>query len=255
MGRILKSISRSMLPSRRLQLPTTRGGVKEKELAKLISPGASSSDGRSETIGVFGVGSKRAVVALAQLVQITSRHRKDGTFRLEYDDEWLASPDWHIPYYRVPELAPSTTTIALSNLRFSIKSEDLKQVEEALAITYAKIIAAGRFSISLNEKNIDAKFYDDWAYPPEAEPRSFEKRVQTASKESVRFKVTGGLTLSGGSIGGDYGVFFYGNNRMICRAVRSAEVGFITGLAGVPHPRMSLARVIVEFRGPSGQLP
>jgi hypothetical protein len=229
--------------------------VKEKELAKLISPGASSSDGRSETIGVFGVGSKRAVVALAQLVQITSRHRKDGTFRLEYDDEWLASPDWHIPYYRVPELAPSTTTIALSNLRFSIKSEDLKQVEEALAITYAKIIAAGRFSISLNEKNIDAKFYDDWAYPPEAEPRSFEKRVQTASKESVRFKVTGGLTLSGGSIGGDYGVFFYGNNRMICRAVRSAEVGFITGLAGVPHPRMSLARVIVEFRGPSGQLP
>lgn len=243
------------LDQQKIIITDNAGGVKEKELGKLISPGASSSDGSDETIGVFGVGSKRAVVALAQLVQVTSRYRREGTFRLEYDDDWLASTDWHIPYYKVQEGAASTTTVSLSNLRFPIRLEDLGQVAEFIAITYAKIVSRGRFNISLNGKRIEPKFYDDWAYPPEAAPHSFEKPIKTASGKTVRFRITGGLTLSGGSVGGDYGVFFYGNNRMICRAVRSAEVGFITGLAGVPHPRMSLARIIVEFFGPSGQLP
>lgn len=243
------------IDQQKITISDNAGGIKEKDLAKLISPGASSTAPNSETIGAFGVGSKRAVVALAQLIQITSRFHKEGTYRLEYDDEWLASPDWQIPYFKVAEIAPSTTSIALSNLRFNIKPEDVDALRDALSATYARIIEDGRVRIELNEVALTPTLYDDWAYPPEASPKSFEKRIRITNNESVRFLVTGGLTLSGGSIGGDYGVFFYGNNRMICKAVRSAEVGFITGIAGVPHPRMSLARVIVEFFGPAGRLP
>ncbi len=239
----------------KITISDNAGGVKEKDLAKLISPGASTAANNSETIGAFGVGSKRAVVALAQLIQISSRYHKEGSFRLEYDDEWLASPDWQIPYYKVAEIPPSTTTITLSNLRFNVKQEDVDALRDALSATYASIVEDGRVRIEINETPLEPKLYDDWAYPPDAEPKSFEKRIRISSTESVRFLVTGGLTLSGGSVGGDYGVFFYGNRRLICKAVRSAEVGFITGMAGVAHPRMSLARIIVEFFGPPSRLP
>ena len=63
----------------------TAGGVPESDLKKLISPGETSLMGDQASIGIFGVGSKRAVVALAQLIQITTRYHKRDTFLVEYD--------------------------------------------------------------------------------------------------------------------------------------------------------------------------
>ena len=73
------------------------GGVAEADLGKLISPGASLDAGEGSTIGVFGVGSKRAVVALAKDIKIASRCGNAGrTFELDYDDSWLSSEDWDL---------------------------------------------------------------------------------------------------------------------------------------------------------------
>jgi hypothetical protein len=97
------------------------GGVVVTELRKLISPGESSTTGEDSTIGVFGVGSKRAVVALAQHVQITTRYQTSNTYRITYDDEWLKSDSWELPYSLVEDGLPaSTTSIQLSRLRFKI---------------------------------------------------------------------------------------------------------------------------------------
>jgi sensor histidine kinase regulating citrate/malate metabolism len=44
------------------------GGVGEDDLRYLITPGGSKNDPAAEIIGVFGVGSKRAAVALAETI-------------------------------------------------------------------------------------------------------------------------------------------------------------------------------------------
>src|SRR5438552_2907554 len=46
------------------------GGREKAELSLMVTPGSSSWKDTDESIGIFGVGSKRAVVALAQQVQI-----------------------------------------------------------------------------------------------------------------------------------------------------------------------------------------
>jgi hypothetical protein len=55
--------------SRSLRIADNAGGVPENELKVLISPGASLNSPDEHVIGLFGVGSKRAVVALAQTVK------------------------------------------------------------------------------------------------------------------------------------------------------------------------------------------
>jgi len=42
------------------------GGIGENNILDFISPGRTGNTAQEETIGIFGVGSKRAVVALAQ---------------------------------------------------------------------------------------------------------------------------------------------------------------------------------------------
>jgi hypothetical protein len=54
---------------------------------------------------------------------------------------------------------------------------------------------------------------------------------------------------------GIFGVFIYCNGRLILRAAKLPEFGFIAGIAGVAHPRMSNARVIIEFSGAAKHMP
>lgn len=53
------------------------GGVKRQDLRLLIAPGGSRNDPAAEVIGVFGVGSKRAAIALAEHVVIKTRFRDE----------------------------------------------------------------------------------------------------------------------------------------------------------------------------------
>jgi sensor histidine kinase regulating citrate/malate metabolism len=46
------------------------GGVKKEALHLLITPGGSNNSPDGQTIGIFGVGSKRAVVAIAERISI-----------------------------------------------------------------------------------------------------------------------------------------------------------------------------------------
>lgn len=49
------------------------GGISKEELAGVVGPGHTSNVEKDETIGIFGVGTKRAVVALAQDIKIKTR--------------------------------------------------------------------------------------------------------------------------------------------------------------------------------------
>ena len=51
------------------------GGVRLDDLYLLLSPGGSKNDPKSEVIGIFGVGSKRAGIALGEHVDIRTRFK------------------------------------------------------------------------------------------------------------------------------------------------------------------------------------
>lgn len=103
---------------------------------------------------------------------------------------------------------------------------------------------------------VESKSFNQWADPPGYEPREFTKRfIPDGETLPVFFKITSGITYEQGSIGGDFGVFIYCNDRLILRASKAPEFGFISGIAGVAHPRMSNARIIVEFSGAAKHMP
>jgi len=125
------------------------GGVAKGDLDKLITPGASLDAGEGNTIGIFGVGSKRAVVALARDIKIATRsddHPK--TFQLEYDDSWLSSEDWELPYYEVDALPEATTKIVLTRLRFRIEASDVSRLQKHLGTVYCRFIQRGDLEIA-----------------------------------------------------------------------------------------------------------
>lgn len=95
--------------NRTLRITDNAGGVPESELRVLISPGASLNNPDENLIGLFGVGSKRAVVALAQIVKIRTRHAEGKTYQIDLDEAWLEDEDWDMPVYEVQDISPNTT--------------------------------------------------------------------------------------------------------------------------------------------------
>jgi hypothetical protein len=57
----------------------------------LIAPGGSRNDPLAELIGVFGVGAKRAAIALAENIEIRTRHENGGTHELDITKQWIES--------------------------------------------------------------------------------------------------------------------------------------------------------------------
>ena len=55
------------------------GGLRQSEMRHIVAPGETGTKETDETIGIFGVGTKRAVVALAQDIHITTRFPKETT--------------------------------------------------------------------------------------------------------------------------------------------------------------------------------
>jgi len=68
-------------------------------------------------------------------------------------------------------------------------------------------------------------------------------------------RAVAGLATESSPAGGEYGVYFYCNDRLIARALKTFDVGFAKGLAGKPHADISLARIIVHLHGSARLMP
>ncbi len=231
------------------------GGIKKAELRNMVGPGLTGNAPTDETIGIFGVGTKRAVVALAQDVTITTRHQKDETFQIEFDDNWLKDDDWSLPVYRVDDLAIGTTVIELKKLRLTIDDEAIARLKEHLEATYAKFLQDKHVVIRVNTEALKPRLFEDWAFPPNYPPHKYTGVIPSADGGKVAVEVLAGLTKVSSPAGGEYGVYLYCNDRLIARALKTYEVGFSKGIAGLPHPSISLARIVVSLQGPAQLMP
>lgn len=171
------------------------GGIEEANLKLIVGPGQTNVDPTKVAIGIFGVGSKRAVVALAQNVKITSRATGGNeTFRIEFDDEWLETEDWDLPYYEVDELGEGTTVVELQKLRSSISSDSVDQLEAHLGATYSTFLAKRRFKLQVNGVAVEPVSFEEWAYPPGFEPHDFEGMLKSKDGDDIAVYETAALT-------------------------------------------------------------
>ncbi len=238
-----------------LDVTDNAGGVEKSELSVMVSPGQTGNKPTEEIIGIFGVGTKRAVVALAQDITITTRYKNNNTYQLEFDETWIQDEKWQLPVYEVDNIPEGTTIIKLQRLRFQITEKAISQLKEHLRVTYAKFLYNSKIGIFLDSDKLTPKLFEEWAYPPKYPPRKYSGSIETEDGGIVRAEMIAGLTKISSPTGGDYGVFFYCNDRLISRGLKSYDVGFTKGLAGNPHPSISLTRVIVSLNGPVNLMP
>lgn len=238
----------------RIQVVDNAGGIEKEDLHLVVAPGFTGNPEHQEIIGIFGVGTKRAVVALAQEVRIRTR-RKAETYQVEFNDDWIKdSDDWNLPAFRVDNIRRGTTEIELTKLRKQITDETISHLTDHLSRTYAKFLRPRKLTITVNSTALKPITFDNWAYPPGYEPRAYSGSITTQNGQTVRVHAIGGLTLES-SPAGDYGVYFYCNERLIASNLTTYEVGFATGLAGKPHADISLTRVVVSLNGEAQLMP
>jgi len=230
------------------------GGIKQAELKLLIAPGGSRNDPNAEVIGIFGVGGKRASIALGEHVEIKTRHKKQGTFQLDITKDWLEIDDWEIPAYAIPNIEPRTTRVEISQLRKSFSSANVEEISRHLSETYAWFLKQG-CTITLNGTHLKALEFDTWAFPKGYPPQHAPFAVPLEAQQ-VQVEITAGLISDRNPDGENYGVYIYCNHRLIVKEFKTRDVGyFVTGEAGVPHFDASLCRAIVHIQGPAKLMP
>lgn len=231
------------------------GGLQKSELKYIVGPGQTGTEPTDETIGIFGVGTKRAVVALAQDIKIRTRHSKGQTFQLDFDDNWLKDDDWGLPVYEVDGISEGTTIVDLQKLRLHVEDDGISHLKEHLGATYASFLKSGAIILMVNGEKILPQFFENWAYPPNFVPRRYKGVVKTEDGREVRVEAVAGLATESSPAAGEYGVYFYCNDRLIARKLKTFEVGFERGQAGLPHPKVSLTRVMVFLNGDARSMP
>jgi hypothetical protein len=238
----------------RISVVDDAGGIRKSDLHFIVAPGYTGNPEHQQIIGMFGVGTKRAVVALAQEVRIRTRHATE-TYQVEFNDDWIKdSEDWRLPAFRVDDIARGTTEIELTKLRKQITEDTISQLRIHLGRTYAKFLTNRKVMISLNGERLKPITFDNWAYPPGYEPRVYTGSILSKDGKNVTVNAIGGLTLES-SPAGDYGVYFYCNDRLVASNLTTYEMGFATGLAGKPHADISLTRVVVSLHGEAQLMP
>jgi len=251
------SIELILDPERQLiQVKDNAGGVKKEDLRILIAPGASKNNPDAETIGIFGVGSKRAVVALAETVTIKTRYGNSDSYQIDLTKDWLESADWEIPHYQIPTLDEGVTVIDLSALRKPLIPEDPPLLIEHMGETYDWFLKSANCKIKVNGHEVRSLTFDSWAFPPDHQPRQANFTVEIIDQGKLEVEIVAGLIRDRDPSQDNYGVYFYCNHRLVIKNLKTREVGYFVGSeAGVPHPDASLCRIIVRIQGPAQLMP
>lgn len=237
-----------------IKISDNAGGVLQEDIKLLVAPGMTREPSHHELIGVFGVGGKRAAIALGEHVEIRTRRESDRTIQIEITEDWLNDESWGIVPYEIPPIQPNTTVVEISKIRQGFDPEDVSSFLEVLGATYGEFINAG-CEIWLNKIPVASVGFESWAYPPDFRPSETKFEISPTSDRSIQVVLRAGLIRDRDPITENYGIYFYCNGRLIVRDLKTREVGYVSGEAGVPHPDASLSRVVVKLNGAPELMP
>lgn len=113
-----------------------------------------------ETVGMYGIGMKRAIFKLGKRAVVVSEH--DGVaFKVEISPEWLEGDDWKLDLEDVQPSGRNGTRIEVTELYDAIRrdftagdSTFLSNLYGAIAENYSVILGKG-FNVKLNGKDVD----------------------------------------------------------------------------------------------------
>lgn len=239
-----------------ISIEDNAGGIEEDKLDHIVSPGKTTNDIHDDVIGYFGVGSKRAVVALAENIAIHSRFQNEKSYTVKFDEHWITQDtSWNLPYAEsTTPLKPYTTLIELSKLRIHLSDGEIAGLKQHLSEVYSRFLNRGAV-IKVNGDKLNAINFDDqWSYPPNFFPTKFSGEIPIDGRK-VEVVILSGLIDHPGDPDNSYGVFIYCNNRLITRGLNDFSVGFSPGMVGNPHYNISLVRTIVTIKGQSRDMP
>ena len=127
-----------------------------KDVFRLGCPPAS----RESTLGVYGIGLKRAVFKMGRRITVSSWHPR-GSFKVEITPDWLEDEsNWRLALQPLPTDDRTGTEIVVEELRpeIRLRVEDpalLKRLRDGLSQTYG-LFLDHIVSVSLNTKRIEA---------------------------------------------------------------------------------------------------
>lgn len=120
---------------------------------------AAKADG---TIGIIGIGMKRAIFKLGRSCVVRSQH-KDDTFQVKIDPEWLKSEKWPLYFDRVDrdEKKSNGTRITVTQLNDGVTEEFKstlfrKKLWEKVTGAFALLIARG-FQVKINGDSVESE--------------------------------------------------------------------------------------------------
>lgn len=237
-----------------IQYEDDSGGIKEENLNMIIQPGGTERTEEEETIGIFGIGSKRALIALSHYSETISRFPDEDTFKIIVDDNWLDLDSWELPKYRVQNIEEGKTKFILRNLKFEFNEDTINELKRMLGEIYYYYLTDRNVIIKLNGTTIRPTIFDKWTYPPNRHPRRYMFELEGRSGDIVRCEMLIGLRLEA-SIIGEYGFDLYCNDRLIVKHVRDYRLGFKKGLLGLPHPTVARFYGIIRLNGKNKDMP
>lgn len=148
------------------------------------------------TVGMYGIGMKRAIFKMGQKAQVVSKHKKDS-YSVTIPQKWLKDDDdWLLPLEDLPvdALGFDGTRIVVENLYDNISrqlggKEFDKELHDDISNFFAIIMSKG-FKVFLNEKEVplaDFKllFSKNFDSPTQIQPYAYRAKIDDVSIEMV----------------------------------------------------------------------
>ena len=223
-------------------------------------------DSDAETIGMYGVGMKRAIFKMGRNALVRTRHG-DDTFEVPITSQWLEAKNWdplpiNEPTEANEQLPEVGTTIEVSDLyegvsRHFANEAFENEVRTAIAEHFTMFIQWG-LTVELNGKPVESVRVEVLVSRDEARPAPyvFQKTI-----DDVLVSITVGLNTGKGLGDDDEDDAGFERDRssttagwtVLCndRAVIVGDKSRLTGWGdGIPlyHPQFAIITGIIEFR-------
>ncbi|WP_243042477.1 ATP-binding protein [Dyella sedimenti] len=153
--------TRLSLSSKSFDIADNCGGIPKEAVkdAFLLGRPKIDKDQGIPTIGMYGIGMKRAIFKIGREAEVESR-ADDGAFAVSYTTDWLnpESEDWDLPIRNVRNAAKKGVTIVIPSLKKEIarlfaNESFLNSLKAAIAEHFGYLIQKG-FSIFVNGEEI-----------------------------------------------------------------------------------------------------
>lgn len=245
------------------------GGIPRKVAAQYaFRMGRESGDPRDSqhaTIGMYGIGMKRALFKMGTQATVDTNHNGDR-FLVRITPEWIASTDWDPIPFDDPNTEdgdqPIGTTISVQNLASGVASKFgdksfLLDLSKAFADHFTIFIQRG-LKIVLNGMSIEPTRVLVLLDQSERKPKPFFLRLQHGTTTIIlTIGLNGGVAITSEEVGSanfthersspTAGWSIFCNDRAIVIGDKSRLTGWGDGVP-MFHPQFNIITGIIEFR-------